>query len=317
MVFVSILPLDHENRIIQGAVASCRYQISSLCLFALLILFGAKILHAGDQAATQNILETLQHENTKGEHVDLFVWYPKYREKCHFLGKEKSKDNANKEIKNAIDILIKEKTLGAPFLKIANNMKTAFCIDEREGNTTAYFDHKYNVIAISSDTKKFEKISIIIHELRHLVQFLKGYCLSTNYDMHEMVRLVFAIEADSQAIATLFAWRMKNNGMPEIWNASIQNIEYSDIYNAFGNEMRESRDELIATKIAFVQWYKLKSRMDKYYRNACMQYLDLTDRDKKIPTYEKLPDEYFKNLCILPDGKNYGCHLTEEIKEPR
>ncbi len=317
MVSFSIRPLDHENRIIPAPVVSCRYQILLLCLFVLPILFGAKILHAGDQAATQYIPETLQHQNTKGEQVDLFVWYPKYREKCYFPGKENWKDNADKEIKNVINILSKEKTLGAPLLQNANNIKTAFCIDERDDNTYGYFDYKYNVIAISSNIKFFEKISIFIHELRHLYQFLKGKCLSTNYDMNEMARLVFAIEADAQAITTLFSWRMKNNGMPEIWDASIQNIEFSDIYNAFRSEMRESSDELIATKKAFVQWYKLKSRVDKYYRSACMQYLDLTDRDKKIPTYKKLPDEYFNNLCILPGGKNYGCHLTEEIKALR
>ena len=87
----------------------------------------------------------------------------------------------------------------------------------------------------------------------------------------------FAIEADVQAIATLYAWRMKEMDIHEVWNALFGFKHYFDIAEEFAQENKRSGDELKATNAAFIQWYKSEWRVNKYYKCSYAWYVDILD----------------------------------------
>ena len=254
------------------------------------------------------------HANSKEEQVDLFAWHPKYEEHCYFFGSKNPKTNSVRNIETALRVIQQEATIAVPLLETAREQGSAICIDDRTSESKAYFDYKYNVLAISHNLSHFERIAMLLHELRHIDHYRRGYCLSIDYDMNEMVRLVFAIEADSNAVSTLFAWRMKNGATPEVWNAMTRIEDYADTLAAFEGQMQLSGDELVAARAAFSQWYKSNSRTENYKLSSCMRYLDIIDEKKVVRKYTKLPKNYFDELCDLPSGENYGCHLTDEIQ---
>ena len=84
--------------------------------------------------------------------------------------------------------------------------------------------------------------------------------------MEEIVRMTFAIEADVQAIVTLFAWRMKDHGCADIWTTLSEFERYPDIGESFEEEMLASGNELNSAKAAFSQWHKSEWRVDGYFK---------------------------------------------------
>lgn len=249
------------------------------------------------------------------ENVDLFVWHPQYQERCYFSDRENVINTNVETITNLLRLLEKEPRFANCLLSIAKKLNTAICIDERDDETRGYYDFKYNIIGLKEHLGLLEKLIIFVHELRHIEQFTKGFYNSLDYDIEEIIRMNFAIEADVQAIVTLYAWRMKKTGMDEVWNALSGFAKYIDIAEEFEKEIQNSGDELKAANAAFVQWYKSEWRIDKYYKCSYSWYVDELDQTKIIQKYQKLPENYFSKLCILPCGNNYGCHLTDEIKE--
>ncbi len=218
-------------------------------------------------------------------------------------------------IEKLLKLLKKEPRIGNYLLSVAKGMHTVFCIDERDDETRGYYDFKYNILGLKEHLGLFEKLIIFVHELRHISQFTKGYYNSLDYDIEEIIRMNFAIEADVQAIVTLYAWRMKEIGINEVWDAQSGFSNYIDIAEEFEKEIKRSGDEVKATNAAFVQWYKSKWRVDKYYKCSYSWYVDRLDETKLIQKYIKLPENFFNKLCVLPCEKNYGCHRSDEIKE--
>jgi hypothetical protein len=47
----------------------------------------------------------------------------------------------------------------------------------------------------------------------------------------------------------------------------------------------------------------------------CTLYLDTLERAHRPEPSASLPPRFFDTLCLLPDGSNYGCHLTAEIHD--
>ncbi len=241
-------------------------------------------------------------------------WHFEYIDRCYFQGKDNPINENTGCLESIFQTMRNEPLLANYLLDQAKYMDTAFCIEDRADGCRGYFDYHFNIIAVRKELDLFTKVNIFIHELRHVDQVVRGFSQSLDYDEYEMVRQTFAVEADANAILALFCWRLKQNGFPRAWNKLFELTRYSDIYDAFKREILFSNDELKASRMAFIQWYKSEWRLTSYFRNSLSGYHDMLDDSKLIQHYQKLPEDYFENLCVLPDGRNYGCHLTDEIK---
>ena len=259
--------------------------------------------------------ERFEYHIIKYKNVDLSLWHPQYQERCHFSDRENVINTNIEIIEKLLNLFKKEQIISNYLLSVANELHTAFCIDERDDETRGYYDFKYNIVGLKEHLEFFEKLIIFVHELRHISQFTRGYYNSLDYGIEEIIRMNFAIEADVQAIVTLYAWRMKEMEISEVWNALSGFTNYIDIAEEFEKEIKRSGDELKATNAAFVQWYKSEWRINKYYKSSYSWYVNMLDETKLVQKYLKLPDNFFSKLCVLPCEKNYGCHLTDEIKE--
>ncbi|PJN94612.1 hypothetical protein CNY89_13485 [Amaricoccus sp. HAR-UPW-R2A-40] len=144
-------------------------------------------------------------------------------------------------------------------------------------------------------------------------QLRRGFEHSLEFDRLENIRQIYAMEADAQAIATLYAWS-ERAAKPELWDAAGSIAHYEDIRTAFGDTLASTADLGLAGRAAFTAWYASDWRRESYYLSACSQYLDRLDAAHALQRYDPLPDGYFDDLCLLPDGTNYGCHLTPEIR---
>ena len=248
-----------------------------------------------------------------GDNLDLSAWHYQYRELCYFPGRNNPVNENTVAIEQLLNELGKEPFFARYLLDKARRRNTAFCIEDRADETQGYYDYKYNVIAIRKHLDMVTKVVILFHELRHVDHFSKGFCPSLDYDQFEIVRQTHALEADINAVTALFAWRLKQKGYPQIWNKLLGLPKYSDIFRRFEKEFITSKDEMAATRTAFTQWYRSELRTTDYYRHCISGYHDMLNDTKLIQRYDKLPERHFDNLCTLPDGRNYGCHLTKEI----
>lgn len=249
------------------------------------------------------------------ENIDLSNWHRKWKERCYFSNRKNIINSHTETIKFLIKKLKKEPEISSNLLSVTNRLNTIFCIDDRDDETRGYYDFKYNILGIKEHLDTFEKLIIFVHELRHISQFTRGYYNSLAYDINEIIRMNFAIEADVQAIVTLYAWRMRTIDSDEVWNALMGFEHYSDIAKEFEREFFISGNEIKATCAAFSQWYKSEWRVDKYFKCSYSWYVDMLDETKLIQKYVKFPHNFFENLCMLPCGTNYDCHKLSEIKE--
>jgi hypothetical protein len=257
--------------------------------------------------------KTTEHKNLKGEIVNLAAWDRAYEEKCYFFRAEYKKSKKMETFERLLRIIKNEPQISNYLLGKSASEKVAICEDDNQLESSGYYDYDYHIIGLLRAASLSKQTLILVHELRHLDQISRGYYHSLDYDIDEMVRLTFAVEADANAIMTLFAWRMKQLGFVGPWITLKNTEKYSDIPNRFEAEMKNGSNEIAATRAAFIQWYQSDWRATSYYRTARTGYLDLLDETKRLRRYYKLPADYLDGLCLLPAGENYGCHLTKEI----
>ena len=218
------------------------------------------------------------------------------------------------ELAAAVDILRQTPLLDGYFGRLLSECEPNICIDPTTIDCRGYFEPEKHVIAVGGALSRLEMTLIVAHELRHLDQYRRGYGPSLAIDMSENVRLSFAMEADAQAIATLFAWSASDSGDPALWRA-LEGLEHSeDIAAAFVDAITAGATPAGATRTAFSAWYRSSWRLERYRTAAAGSHLDRLDAEKAIPTAARLPPDHFDNICLMPDGSNYGCHLTEEIE---
>lgn len=256
----------------------------------------------------------IYHHDLSGREVDTKQWHSESEDRCLDPNNPLITNSKTREIRKLLDYLSREKNYAGYLISRTKEAGTLICVDNRADGTRGYYDYKYNIIGVQEELGFMEKAAIVLHELRHVDHVLRGYRLTLVYAKEEMVRLTFAIEADVQAYSALVAWRLKLSGDTDLWNALLGFERYADIAQAFEENIRASSDELSAMKASFVQWYKSPWRRRNYTRNCCMVYLDMLDETKKIEQYTKLPGSFFDQLCLLPDGRSYGCKETKEIK---
>ena len=277
-------------------------------IFILFILL--LIIIPGNAKASANLFNCDDNENTP----DLSTWHHQYKDRCYIEGSINPENENIETIESILSEMRKEPVLASFLLDKAKQLSIAFCIEYRADGCRGYFDYGLNLLAVRKKLDLPTKVIIFIHELRHVDQLSRGFKSSLDYDANEIIRLTYAIEADANAVLALYAWRLNKNGFPQVWDKLFELSQYSDIYEAFRDSIVTTDDELLASKNAFIQWYKSEWRTTEYYRNSLGGYLDMLDDTKLIQKYDLLPKNYFNNLCILPSGKNYNCHLTQEIK---
>lgn len=186
-------------------------------------------------------------------------------------------------------------------------MAPELCTSNHLDDAQAYLDVEKNRIVISQGLPKGMQIGVLLHEIRHLGQLFIGSCPSDNLAMAEYARATFALEADASAISLLVAWDMKENGNDSAWIALSSWASQSDIALSFANEMNNTGDVATAVSTAFDQWYTSRTRREQYYFASCSDYLDRQDASHALPRYLLIPEEFFENLCRLPDGSSYQC----------
>ena len=191
------------------------------------------------------------------------------------------------------------------------NAAPDLCFSSRMDGAHAYLDIDRNRIVISDRLSKGMQSAVLLHELRHLEQFVRGSCPSDDLAMKEFARATFAMEADASAISLLVAWDMKENGRDSVWTALSSWPSQSDIAASFAKEMTDSGDVALAVTTAFYQWYASSTRRQQYYFATCSDYLDRQDTNHTLPLYQLIPETFLENLCTLPDGSIYECSHPE------
>jgi hypothetical protein len=239
----------------------------------------------------------------------LRAWSADYGERCLLA----ERPEGAPELRDLAARLAAEGPLSDYLGGLISGADVVLCLDPQAPGCRGYYEPVSHVIAFSPELGFDEKLLVAVHELRHVDQIRRGFVPPLSLDRREYVRLVYALEADAQALATLYAWTERAAGRPEVWAAAETLEHYEDIPAAFAAELDATGDAGLATRAAFSAWYASDWRRETYYHSACGQYLDQLDRAHLVPRYETWPAGYLDALCLLPDGTNYGCHLTDEI----
>lgn len=232
-------------------------------------------------------------------------WSADYRQLCLL------DDHGPAELRDLVAAL---DLLGGYVADVIADSDVIFCLDPVPPGCRGYYEPASGIVALSPKLTPSEMLPIAVHELRHVDQVRRGFEPSLDVSRAENVRLTFALEADAQAMSTYVAWRQREAGDPEAWDAAVTLEHYEDIPPAFAAEIDATGDPARATLAAFSAWYASEWRREKYYLSACGRYLDLLDDTHSVETYGSLPEGYFDTLCLLPDGSSYGCENTEEIR---
>ena len=188
-------------------------------------------------------------------------------------------------------------------------MAPQLCFSSKMDNAHGYLDVDDNRIVLSEELSSAMRIAVLLHELRHLEQLALGICPSDNLAMGEYARATFALEADASAISLLVAWDMKEHGDDSAWVALSVWPSQNDIARRFEEEMAKSGDAAAATAFAFDQWHASGARRELYYLASCSDYLDRQDAGHTLPRYQLVPDDFFEQLCRMPDGGSYHCSI--------
>lgn len=197
-------------------------------------------------------------------------------------------------------------------LKTLDDRAPDLCFLNTTHDAYGYLDVSENRIYVARSLASAMQLGILLHEVRHLDQLQLGACASDDLAMAEYARAVFALEADASAVSLLIAWSMKDRGDPSVWQSLSSSEPQSDIATRFATEMDDSGDVGMALSAAFDQWYEREDRRSRYYLSTCSAYLDRQDQSKAIPRYQLLPDSFFRDLCRMPDGREYACSEPDD-----
>ncbi|EPX85033.1 DUF6782 family putative metallopeptidase [Salipiger mucosus] len=193
------------------------------------------------------------------------------------------------------------------FDRTLDNDLDALCLADRLYGVQGYMDPSDGRIVIARGLPEGLRAAVVVHELRHLQQLTLGACPAPGLAMAEHARAVLAMEADASVASLVVAWRMRELGREDLWEALAGWPMQADIAVAFEAEMHASGNVALAAGAAFQQWFESDSREEAYYVAACSQYLDEAERDHRLPSYGSLDPAFDARLCRLPDGTGYAC----------
>lgn len=183
------------------------------------------------------------------------------------------------------------------------------CLDDGLVEEQGYYEPKTNRIVLNSDLDQDFQLAILIHEIRHLEQFGRGYCPTIADRLTDYIRARLALEADASAIGVYIAWTLREGGDPGPWDSLATWPTHDDLVSRFASEIAAGADEVAATSATFAQWYQRADRREIYTFAICSNYLDALDREKVDPGAKTVPPDFAARLCRMPDGRPYDCTL--------
>ena len=209
----------------------------------------------------------------------------------------------------ADDIAAARKAL-APFDSLLTSLDTArplICADDAPSEALGTFGADDNRITVDATLPPPKRVAVLLHEIRHLDQNLRGICPATTLTMRENARAMFALEADAMAVTHLIAWSSLDLGAPDIFDALRAAPETADIAAAFEKAMTQTNDPALATAAAFDAWYASDARRERYYVSTCMAYLDRVEAEDSLAKTAPLTADFLDHVCHLPDQTSYPC----------
>lgn len=183
------------------------------------------------------------------------------------------------------------------------------CLDDGLVEEQGYFEPRTNRIVLNSRLSQDFQLAILIHEIRHLEQFDRGYCPTIADRLTDYIRARLALEADASAIGVYVAWKLREGGEPGLWDSLASWPTHDDLVSRFASEIAAGADEVAATSATFAQWYQRADRREIYTLAICSNYLDALDREKVEPGAKTVPPDLATRLCHMPDGRPYDCTL--------
>lgn len=197
-----------------------------------------------------------------------------------------------------------------PFPGLLDALDTArprICATDTPSVALGTFGADQNEITVDAALPASKRVAVLIHEIRHLEQSLRGICPAATLTMRDNARAMFALEADAMAVAHLVAWSSLEKGEPSIFDALKSARETGDIAQAFEAEIRKTNDPAAATAAAFDAWYGSDSRRERYYVSTCMAYLDRQESEGSFAGTAPLSADFLSHICSLPDRTSYPC----------
>lgn len=192
-----------------------------------------------------------------------------------------------------------------PLLAAMQDRKATLCLDGRPMDALGYFAPERNALILDTALSDGALFVIAVHELRHLDQVRRGFCPSVALERGEYLRLSFAMEADAQATATLYAWQARLGGLEGPWVGLADLSTYADVAAAFEAAIAGGVEQAVAA--GFGAWYRNPKRVAAYYTATCGAYYDALDRSNLLPGDDRLDADFLGGLCRLPDGTPYPC----------
>lgn len=199
-----------------------------------------------------------------------------------------------------------------PFPSLASaliDQAPKLCLSDDLVEEQGYFEPRSNRIVLNVNLDQDFQLAILIHEIRHLEQFERGSCPAISYRMTDYIRARLALEADASAVGVYVAWVMSQAGDPGPWEMLKTWPTHDDLVARFADEIARGADEVTATSATFAQWFESAERREMYTFAICSNYLDALDREKVNSGQGRLTEDYAAGLCVLPDGRPYGCTL--------
>lgn len=181
------------------------------------------------------------------------------------------------------------------------------CLSTRLDGALGFFDAEAGQIVLDPDASPALQRGILLHELRHIDQFGRGFCPGNTLAPAENARATFAMEADASAVSLMLAWQRRAAGDPSAWEALADWPQQADIAARFAAEIAAGADLRAAAAAAFAQWYADPVRRDSYHLSSCSAYLDREDQGHLLRGDGALPGDFLARLCLLPDGAPYPC----------
>lgn len=208
----------------------------------------------------------------------------------------------------ALALWVEPVLAAAPALeKAVNGVAPDLCLSAGLDGARGYLDVEGLRIVIDLRVPVSLRRGILLHELRHLDQLLRGFCPANDLAPLDNSRATYALEADASAVSLLLAWQLRAKGDATAWEALAAWPQQADIAARFAAAAEAGADLPAAAAMAFAQWYAGQERRELYHLSSCSDYLDREDRGHLLRGSARLPGDFFQRLCVLPDGRPYPC----------
>ena len=198
----------------------------------------------------------------------------------------------------------------APFGSLLASLdatRPLICASDAPSEALGTFGADDNRITVDATLPPPKRVAVLLHEIRHLDQNLRGICPASTLTMRENARAMFALEADAMAVTHLIAWSSLERGSTDLFDTLRSSIETADIAAAFETSITETNDPALATAAAFDAWYASDARRERYYISTCMAYLDRKEAEDSLAGTAPLTTDFLTHICNLPDQTSYPC----------